>query len=189
MNATKKFDMEKKRPILPFTVKHTSLTLPSIGEFRAYGLKVDFDVHLDTLGVNLQRPFVWKLHQKQAFILSILKGMSIPQFAVVIYTPNEKERHSVYKIVDGKQRLSSLFAFVDGKFPIPCDGEDFYFDELPEDVQRRLMRWSPTAQVAYSYYNYKISDAGLVLWFYLLNFEGTKQDATHIEKLMNRVKH
>ncbi|KAA6314140.1 hypothetical protein EZS27_035197 [termite gut metagenome] len=91
------------------------------------------------------------------------------------------------KVVDGKQRFSALFDFVANKFPIPCEDELFYFDELPEEVRNFLLRFEFQGQAAYSYPTKKISDAGLIQWFRLLNFAGTEQEKEHIELLKSKL--
>src|ERR1700749_4632753 len=68
---------------------------------------LDWDVYLPTKGKNLQRPFVWTLKQKQALILSILKGIKVPSISVII-KDNNKNKAIIFKIIDGKQRLSSM---------------------------------------------------------------------------------
>jgi hypothetical protein len=73
------------------------------------------------------------------------------------------------------------------EFPIPCDGEMFFFNDLPQDIQNFLMRWEGSAQIAYSYYDDKISDKGLIQWFRLLNFAGTQQDKEHLGLLKNKL--
>ncbi len=62
---------------------------------------IDYNVKLSN-GKNLQRDFVWTVEQKRSLILSILKELQIPNFAVVIYR-NEKRDTQTYKIIDGKQ--------------------------------------------------------------------------------------
>jgi hypothetical protein len=183
----KTFDIKQIKPNLSFKIEHKNMALPSVHQFRAHGYKVDFEVFLEEYGINLQRPVVWTEFQRQQFILSILKNVNIPQFAAVVYTPDNEHVHQIYKIIDGKQRLTSLFDFVDNKFPIPCKDELFFFEELPKDIQLELMRWNPQGQIAYSYFDDKISDAALIQWFRLLNFAGTSQDKEHLTNLINKL--
>jgi len=63
------------------------------------------DLHPD-----FQREFVWPSQKCCELIESILMGIPLPAFYV-----RENER-GVYEVVDGKQRLTSLFNFIDGKF-------------------------------------------------------------------------
>ena len=68
-------------------------------------------------------------------------------------------------------------------FPITVDDEDYLFSELPKDIKFMIEHYSPTAQIAYSYYDDKISDDDLIKWFNLLNFAGTEQEKSHKDKL------
>jgi hypothetical protein len=183
----KTFNITAIKPNLPFKIAHQNVTFPSVRMFLSseYNYKIDYDIYLETYGINLQRDFVWSEFQKQQFVLSILKGINIPQVAAVIYSPDDKT--DVYMIVDGKQRFSALFDFVANKFPIPCENELFYFDELPTDVKNFLLRFEFQGQAAYSYPDKKISDAGLIQWFRLLNFAGTEQEKEHIELLKSKL--
>lgn len=178
------FDIKKIRPELPFKIKHTSLSVPLVYERKMRGVHVDFDVYLETLDINLQRPFVWSIDQKREFIVSLLKGVSIPPLAIVVYRPSKIE--TVYKIIDGKQRLSTLFSFIDGEFSIYCGDDEFFFNELPDGIQQLLLRWEPNCQVAYSYPFDNISDDGLMKWFLMLNFAGTPQDRAHLNDLLSK---
>ena len=59
-----------------------------------------------------QRGLVWNIKQKSELIESIIMGIPIPVFYV-------KERpDGVYVVVDGKQRLSTLFDFINNKFAL-----------------------------------------------------------------------
>ena len=95
---------------------------------------------------NFQRHYVWDRQKATNLIESALLGIPIP----VIYLAEENDgRRSV---IDGQQRLTSFFSFIDGKFP---DGKDFRlgnmqvftehkgkkYSELPGDVQRRISKY------------------------------------------------
>lgn len=188
----KQFDINLIRPTLPFRIAHKTMTMPSVDMFlsRTYKYTIDYDVYLEDYGINLQRGFVWTESQKQEFVISILKGVNIPQFAIVVYTPPGADTingERVYKIIDGKQRLSAIIGFCKNEFPIPCGRELFFFHELPQDIQDFILSWEGQAQMTYSYHDDKISDKGLVQWFWLLNFAGTQQDREHIEFLTSKL--
>lgn len=180
------FKLEDLIPKLGFKITHKDMCLPDIGIFKKLGYKYDFDVPLESkgVGVNLQRPLCWTLEQKREFVLSILKGIFIPQVAIVVYS-SETEKHDLYKVIDGKQRLHTAMSFLDDEFSIVVNGEEYLFSELPENVQFRYKSWTPRAQIAYSYWDDKISDDDLIRWFDLINFAGTEQDADHKSRLRN----
>ena len=62
------------------------------------------------LEVDFQRKDVWKYKQKCELIESILMGLPLPIFYFKL------QNNSNYVVVDGKQRLSTLFEFLENKF-------------------------------------------------------------------------
>ena len=149
---------------------------------------IDYDVKLSS-GKNLQRPLVWTLAQKQKLVLTVLKQMHIPAFHVLIERPNTDIVHShnrVFKIIDGKQRLSALMSFINNEYPIIVDNEEYYFDDFDSIAKYTFMSTSLDFNVVYKY-NYPgaeiITDNDLIDWFCLVNFAGTKQDEEHFAML------
>jgi hypothetical protein len=74
---------------------------------------------------EFQRGFVWKQVQASKLIESFLVGLPVP--AVFLYT---ERRSQNYFVIDGQQRLKSIFYFFEG-----------YFGE-PEDDKRTVFRLS-----------------------------------------------
>lgn len=64
------------------------------------------------LEVDFQRNTVWKSKQKCELIESILMGLPLPIFYFKL------QNNSKYVVVDGKQRLSTLFEFLENKFTL-----------------------------------------------------------------------
>lgn len=62
------------------------------------------------LSPDFQRGLVWSSKKKSELIESILMGIPLPALYV------KEDENGVYIVVDGKQRLSTLFDFIDGKF-------------------------------------------------------------------------
>lgn len=65
---------------------------------------------------DFQRQFVWDAAKASRLIESALLGIPIP----VMYISQEADNKEY--VIDGQQRLTSFFSFIDGKFP---DGTDF----------------------------------------------------------------
>lgn len=65
---------------------------------------------------EFQRYFVWDKAKSSRLIESALLGIPLP----VIYL-SEEQNGKVY-VIDGQQRLTSFFSYIDGKFP---DDSDF----------------------------------------------------------------
>jgi hypothetical protein len=70
--------------------------------------KVDFLI----LDPDYQRNDVWKDDKKTPFIESLFMGILIPPIYVVEVRGNDRLDENKYEVVDGKQRLSTLWAFL-----------------------------------------------------------------------------
>ena len=60
---------------------------------------------------GFQRNYVWDLERASRLIESLLMGLPIPQ--IFLY---EEARNS-FLVIDGQQRLMSIYYFVNGRFP------------------------------------------------------------------------
>jgi len=103
----------------------------------------DLDIQPD-----FQRGFVWDIVKASRLIESILLDIPLP----VIYLSQEKDGKEY--VIDGQQRLTSFFSFIDGKLPDPQlpYGKDFklsslnvfteligkFFKNLPRELQRKI---------------------------------------------------
>jgi hypothetical protein len=65
---------------------------------------------------DFQRHFVWDATKASRLIESALLSIPIP----IVYISEEPDNKEY--VIDGQQRLTSFFSFLDGKFP---DGADF----------------------------------------------------------------
>lgn len=86
---------------------------------------------------DFQRDFVWKLPQQVRLIESLLARIPLP----AIYLSDESEEKSI--VVDGKQRLTTIFRFLDGEFRLKGlkllpRFQDKTFQELEPRFQRRI---------------------------------------------------
>lgn len=145
----------------------------------------DFDVFLRSVGMNLQRDFVWTQEQKSQLILSILKGIRIPPMTFVLQKNRPASPDQVWQVIDGKQRLSAMIDFIEEKFPIRWEGVDYFLNDLPEDCRREVLGFWPVMDVGYEYSDNPISDQDKIRWFELINFAGTPQDTAHFDRLKN----
>lgn len=144
----------------------------------------DFDVFLPSIGMNLQRPLVWTLHQKQQLIISLLKGIKIPIMTLIEVSDGVSiDRQRTYQVIDGKQRLNAILSFCKGEFPIVADGTEYFFDTLPDDCRREINGYWITCDMGYEYQDDPIPDSEKIRWFGLINFAGTAQDGEHMEAL------
>ena len=60
-----------------------------------------------------QRKYVWDIKRASRFIESLILGLPVPELFVYI----DDDEESTYKIIDGQQRILSIYFFVKGRFP------------------------------------------------------------------------
>ena len=145
---------------------------------------IDTDVHLDKYGYNLQRPYVWTLLQQQELIWSIFMERPIPPFVFIQHTvDNIGMGDATMLVIDGKQRLTTIFRYIDNEFPIIVDGEEVYFRDLDQMAQHRINFYDIRVQIYYSYQNNPITDDEKIIIFNHYNFAGTPQEEEHKNKL------
>lgn len=99
----------------------------------------------------------WTNLQQSLLIHSILANYPVPSIYVEKATAEETDDKGKnvfkYSVLDGKQRLTTIFSYIDNEYalnedaPNVCvEGEEFelagkYFDELDEDVKQELLRY------------------------------------------------
>lgn len=98
------------------------------------------------LAPDFQRGLVWKPKQKSELIESILMGIPLP----LIYV--KEDERGVYIIVDGKQRLSTLFSFINNEFALTKlsilkDKNGRRFEDLTPMEQNKIEDCSLTLHV------------------------------------------
>ena len=115
-NALQLSDIVRK---LPFEIKSGSSS-HSIKEFATnkYGMVLDFDVFLKSKAKNLQRELCWDINQKRSLIVSVFKRVHIPSISVVISSDYIPGGDKLYKVIDGKQRLTTCISFFNNEFGI-----------------------------------------------------------------------
>ena len=101
-----------------------------------------------------QRPGdVWTLDRRQLFIDSLLNGYDVPK----IYLHDLRGQHptKVYAVVDGKQRLTTLWTFVQDGFALapgfriePADGLELDAGAVPPTAGSRFSEMDPAWQRA-----------------------------------------
>jgi hypothetical protein len=97
-----------------------------------------------------QRRSVWNQAYKDAFIDTIL--IQYPSPAVFLYQEISPEGQTKMHVVDGKQRLTSIFEFVSGVFPVAETAQTSqlrgkYFEQLPVEVKTNF--WTYEFSVEY----------------------------------------
>ena len=145
---------------------------------------IDTDVRLEKYGYNLQRPYVWTILQQQELIWSIFMGRPVPPFVFIQHAEDNSALGAVtMMVIDGKQRLTTIFRYMDNEFPIIVDGQEVYFKDLDSMAQHRINFYDIRAQIYYSYKEDPITDDEKIIIFNHYNFAGTPQEEEHKNKL------
>jgi Protein of unknown function DUF262 len=92
-----------------------------------------------------QRRSVWNQDFKDFFIDTLL--LNYPAPALFMYEEINQNGTANYNVVDGKQRLSTIFDFVENKFPISETASlnelrGKYFDEIDKDLKIKFWNYS-----------------------------------------------
>lgn len=83
-----------------------------------------------------QRGLVWTLKQKQDYVINLFNGMADIKPTILLYYEDNKD---IYEVLDGKQRLTTLFQFIDNEFAIIVDGEEIYFNDLIDEDKKFIL--------------------------------------------------
>lgn len=91
-----------------------------------------------------QRRSVWNQDYKDFFIDTVLNNYPAP--AIFLYQDITAEGISKYSVVDGKQRLSTLFQFADNKFPVSENAtitklRGKFFEDLETEVRKNFWKY------------------------------------------------
>lgn len=83
-----------------------------------------------------QRTLVWTLKQKQDYINNLFNGMAEIKPTILLYYEDKKD---IYEVLDGKQRLTTLFQFIDNEFALIVDGEEVHFNDLIDTDKKFIL--------------------------------------------------
>ena len=166
-------------------VNFTYTCINEVYEINAPGWPTyDFDVYLPTMKMNLQRPLVWTDEQKQAFVIAVLQGKNFPPVSI-----NFRRDIDVCEVIDGKQRLSTLYSYFNNEFPIVIDGVEYYYKDLDKDLDYKFRTTSIQAFVHYDRPGEThLTDEQKIAWFLYVNATGTPQQDEYISKLKDIIK-
>jgi len=130
-----------------------------------------------------QRPLVWTLEDKQNLIESIYLGISCGQILVREHGWKEVENAAkngdfemcFFDVVDGKQRLNTVYEFIRGDFP---DKHGNYYNDLSDHAQ---IDFGNSMCFTYSVMGTDSTDEDVINAFLGVNFTGVPQSKEHIE--------
>lgn len=148
--------------------------------------KLDLEIWLEKYRMNLQRPFVWDSLKQEQLILCLLRENGLPPFVAVQH--DNKETLTIgpklYRVIDGKQRITTIFRFIRNEFSIEFKGRRVFYDDIhPRD--KNLINNPPQCRwnIHYSYASSPINDDTMIEIFERVNFMGVPQDIQHMHTL------
>ena len=91
-----------------------------------------------------QRRSIWNAPYKEFFVDTVLNDYPCP--AIFLYENITPDGVAKYSVVDGKQRLVTLFEFANNEFPVSSEAtiakhKDKYFKDLDDDTKRSFWRY------------------------------------------------
>lgn len=124
-----------------------------------------------------QRKLVWTIEEKQQFVNSILLDYPVPLFLLAATADGK------YEIIDGMQRLNSIFSFIKGEFPVEYNGSLGYFDLQTMAITKALLDDGVLKQMT------PLLDRDLCSRYvnYQLPLSITSFDDSHIEEIFRRI--
>ena len=88
------------------------------------------------LNIEYQRGVIYSSEKQAAVIESILKDFAIP--SIVLW---KNEDDGSYDVIDGKQRLTSIFLFLSGNLQINYIGTKKYYSQISETDKKRIKEY------------------------------------------------
>lgn len=130
-----------------------------------------------------QRTLVWTLKQKQDYINNLFNGMAEIRPTILLYYEDSKD---IYEVLDGKQRLTTLFQFIDNEFAIIVDGEEVYFNDLIDTDKKFILNHNVywTRIMSFKVLEPIALEDKLTL-FLEKNYLGTRMSDEQINKVLN----
>lgn len=130
-----------------------------------------------------QRELVWTLNQKQDYVTNLFNGMAEIRPTILLYYEGKKD---VYEVLDGKQRLTTLFQFIDNEFAIIVDGEEVYFNDLVDTDKKFILNHNVywTRIMSFKVLEPIALEDKLTL-FLEKNYLGTRMSDEQINKVLN----
>ena len=133
-----------------------------------------------------QRGLVWTLEQKRDYILALFNGKATIEPTIVEYFKDNYKIHMM-EVLDGKQRLTTIFDFIDNKFSIIVDGNEIYFKDLIEKDQRFLFKHDvKNTRVMSRDISKKVSMQDKIDLFLEINEKGTKMSDEHLKEIKDK---
>lgn len=131
-----------------------------------------------------QRDLVWTQGQKEHYLINLFESRASIEPTVVQYYEADTD-NEIYEVLDGKQRLSTLFDFIDNKISV----NGLYFKDLHDADQKFLMNHDVKYRRIISEKDSGDLDIKTKLQlFYEINLYGTKMSDEDLERVQALLK-
>ena len=133
-----------------FKRHETAFTIATLWEFKSLG-KINLDPQYQ------RSSKVWS-EEKQSFLIdSLVKNFPIPPIFLHEFIDQDSGK-TKYDVIDGKQRLTSIFKFIEGQLTLPDDcSEDGYCEELLNGTSFKNWENDDYANVKREFWQYQIN--------------------------------
>jgi hypothetical protein len=140
-------------------------------------------VYINGIKQYYQRPLVWSIEDKQNLIESIYYGIGCGSIVIKLYSWDDLQKKAdageteLYfcDVVDGKQRLNTVYEFVNNKF---CDKNGNFYEQFSKRAQHLFLDHQ---LFAYGELLSSVKDEDVLKQFLKVNFAGVPQSSEHIE--------
>ena len=99
---------------------------------------------------KFQRRAFWPPDARSYLIDTIVRALPMPKIYLRRHVEN-KDHPATYEVVDGQQRLQSVFDFLDNKYELKQKhNQNFpntYYDEMPEPVRREFLGYKIAVEI------------------------------------------
>lgn len=140
----------------------------------------DYKKGILNLDPEYQRGLVWTLDQKQSYVMNLFLEKAVVAPTLILNWIVEENEKNSFEVLDGKQRLSTLFDFMDNKFPL-ANGKYFY--DLSSDDTRYILRLDVRYTRIECICGRNLTLDEKIKLFLEVNELGTKMSDKHIEKV------
>lgn len=135
------FTLKKDKPSYydDLEITHVNLRLKDLYKIYVYQeqpLDIVGNTEIIDLNPVYQRDLVWTQPQKANYILNLFYQKAVIEPTIIEYYDKNLK---IYEILDGKQRLTTLFDFIDNKFPVFVAGFKIYFSDLQDSDKAFLL--------------------------------------------------
>jgi hypothetical protein len=132
-----------------------------------------FDLNLDS---PYQRDHVWTKEQSSSFVGYMLQtGGSGAPLVPLIFIQRDQNYQEPDEVIDGKQRLLAMHAWVHNKIPATVDGVEYWYKDATA-IERRCL---PNIKVGYV----NLTEKQRLQFYILLNAGGTPHTVSEISKV------